>query len=257
MSDKNIYHILGVNYEADQSTIEIAYRQLALLYHPDRNHAKEAASLMADINHAYEILKNGERRKKYDREHLFRQTVRTPSAPPPIKPIINHRTWEPRIEDVQPKDIQAFIIELHYHPYAIELDALISVLPAKTIRWVQEKPNWIAGVIEHQGKFYPASDLRDLLDLSLPETGKNESYVLCRIQGMEIALKIDKAVKTTLIPAKAIKAVPSFEEDQTLSFINGLFLEGDQVILFLNLDGLFTPSQWEELNEFTSTLKLT
>ncbi len=79
MTNKNIYHILGVAYDADQSTIEIAYRQLALLYHPDRNHAKEAASLMAEINHAYEILKNGERRKKYDREHLFRKPVRTPS----------------------------------------------------------------------------------------------------------------------------------------------------------------------------------
>jgi len=256
MKDKNIYHILGVAYEADQSTIEIAYRQLALLYHPDRNHAKEAASLMAEINHAYEILKNRERRKKYDREHLYRQPHPAPTTPPPIKPVINQQDWMPRGEKNQIEQIQTLIIELHYHPYAIGLDTLITVLPAKTIRWVQEKPDWISGVIEHQGKFYPASDLRELLDLSLPQSSTSEPYLLCRIQGIEIALKIDKALRTTQISSLDIKAVPKFNEELTLSFVHGLFLEGGQVILYLNLQGLFTPSQWDELIEFVSVLQL-
>ncbi|MBI9048967.1 MAG: chemotaxis protein CheW [Anaerolineaceae bacterium] len=255
MKEKNLYHILGVSYDANKSAIEVAYRQLALLYHPDRNHNQEAAAVMAEINHAFAVLQNTQRRKEYDRTHVFR----TGNAPPPtpVEPVINQTNWKPRTETKQNNHQPYLILQLHNHPYAVQLDTVISVIPPKTIQWTEEKPSWISGVIEHQGNYYPAADLRELLDLSLPENHIAEPFLLCRIQGVDIALQIDKALRTHTLSTSEIKAVPKIDKDLTFSFLNGLFLDGEQVVLILNPEGLLTAAQQNELNDFLTVLALT
>lgn len=66
MSD--YYQLLGVDRSADGTQIKAAYRKLALKYHPDRNPGdKEAEEKFKQINEAYAVLADGERRARYDR----------------------------------------------------------------------------------------------------------------------------------------------------------------------------------------------
>ena len=51
----------------DENAIKSAYRKLALQYHPDRNKAAEAGEKFKEINEAYEILSDPEKRQLYDR----------------------------------------------------------------------------------------------------------------------------------------------------------------------------------------------
>ena len=69
MQDTNAdyYEILHVHPSAHPDVIQAAYRRLALLYHPDRNPSPEATDLMAQLNRAYEILTDPEKRAEYDR----------------------------------------------------------------------------------------------------------------------------------------------------------------------------------------------
>jgi chemotaxis signal transduction protein len=252
--EKNLYHVLGIGYDADKSTVEIAYRQLALLYHPDRNQNQEAAAIMAEINHAYEVLGNAKRRKEYDKNHLFHYGKK-PSAKP-VETKINQRDWVPRGETKPNDDLSYLVLQLHYHPYAVQLTSIKSVLPPKTVQWIDNKPEWISGIIEHLGTFYPAADLRTMLDLSLPEEDVSEPFLLCEINGTAIAVQIDKALRTHVLPKAEIKAVPKMDQDMTFSFLNGLFLDNDQVVLILNLDGLLNDTQQQELADFMSALAL-
>jgi molecular chaperone DnaJ len=65
---KDYYAILGVSREATQEEIKRAYRQLALKYHPDRNPGDKAAEeRFKEINEAYAVLSDPERRARYDR----------------------------------------------------------------------------------------------------------------------------------------------------------------------------------------------
>ena len=67
MMGKDYYKILGVDKSADEAAIKSAYRSLALKYHPDKNpDNKEAEEKFKEINEAYEILKNPQKRKNYD-----------------------------------------------------------------------------------------------------------------------------------------------------------------------------------------------
>ena len=66
MADKDYYSILGVNKDAGEDEIKSAYRRLAKKYHPDLNKTEEAANKFKEINEAYEVLGNPQKRANYD-----------------------------------------------------------------------------------------------------------------------------------------------------------------------------------------------
>lgn len=67
MSKRDYYEVLGVNKGADEAELKKAYRKLAMQYHPDKNPGdKEAEAKFKEINEAYEVVSDKEKRNLYD-----------------------------------------------------------------------------------------------------------------------------------------------------------------------------------------------
>lgn len=68
MNYKDYYEILGVPQDADTRTIKKAFRKLAREHHPDANpdNQEAAEARFKEINEAYEVLRDEEKRRKYD-----------------------------------------------------------------------------------------------------------------------------------------------------------------------------------------------
>lgn len=66
MEYKDYYEILGVKRESTQAEIKSAYRKLAKKYHPDVNKTPEASAKFKDINEAFEVLGDKDKRSRYD-----------------------------------------------------------------------------------------------------------------------------------------------------------------------------------------------
>ncbi len=68
MNSSNYYDILGVSKNSSSEEIKKSYRKLSFQYHPDRNKSPDANQKMTDINNAYQILSDTNKRKSYDHQ---------------------------------------------------------------------------------------------------------------------------------------------------------------------------------------------
>lgn len=67
MAKRDYYEVLGVGRSASDADIKKAYRQLAKKYHPDMNPGdKEAENKFKEVNEAYEVLSDAQKRARYD-----------------------------------------------------------------------------------------------------------------------------------------------------------------------------------------------
>jgi molecular chaperone DnaJ len=74
---RDYYEVLGLPRDASGEDVKKAFRKLAMEYHPDRNHDSGASDKFKEINEAYEVLSDADKRAAYDRyghngaENLF------------------------------------------------------------------------------------------------------------------------------------------------------------------------------------------
>ncbi len=67
MPDRDYYDVLGVGRDANDDQIKSAFRRLARQYHPDVNKAPDAEEKFKEINEAYGVLSDADKRARYDR----------------------------------------------------------------------------------------------------------------------------------------------------------------------------------------------
>ncbi|MBI1745137.1 MAG: J domain-containing protein [Acidobacteria bacterium] len=94
---RDYYQTLGVDRKAGAEELKRAYRKLALKWHPDRNKSSEAGERFREINQAYEILSDSEKRAAYDQ---FGRAAFEPGARPtrqgPYGETYTYRTHRPK-----------------------------------------------------------------------------------------------------------------------------------------------------------------
>ncbi len=98
MTNRDYYEVLGVPKNASQEDLKAAFRRLARQFHPDVNKEPDAEEKFKEINEAYAILSDSQKRDAYDR--FGHAGVRGPGGSPDITQIstlisrISRISWE-------------------------------------------------------------------------------------------------------------------------------------------------------------------
>jgi curved DNA-binding protein CbpA len=89
MAANNYYKVLGITPWANERQIRTAYRDLSKLYHPDTTKLRAEVSLekFKELNQAYAILSNPDRRKFYDRSIQFSRSYTVSPHPQKHQPL--------------------------------------------------------------------------------------------------------------------------------------------------------------------------
>ncbi|MFT4019376.1 MAG: J domain-containing protein [Agriterribacter sp.] len=123
MSFKNYYAVLGVAPNATQDDIKKNFRKLALLYHPDKNAENEFAAIrFREIQEAYEILGDAEKRMIYNRvwrDHYPKANIAVAEETSPESILLKCRKLQ---QDI--REMDAFRINLRY--VQAELNKILS-----------------------------------------------------------------------------------------------------------------------------------
>ena len=126
---KDYYAILGVSPSASISEIKRAFRKLAIRYHPDKNPLPEAGPLFHDINEAYDILGDPEKRALYDqrRTNPFAEILNEPVRPH-RDPAYRRRAYRPPQKPGPPASYILMRDYLKYVMWISRVGLLISTL---------------------------------------------------------------------------------------------------------------------------------
>jgi len=81
---RDYYQVLGLDRKAGPDDVKKAYRRLAKKWHPDHNKSPEAAERFREVNAAYEVLSDAEKRAAYDR--FGRRAFEPGGGPGPFDP---------------------------------------------------------------------------------------------------------------------------------------------------------------------------
>ncbi|MEO7991431.1 MAG: DnaJ domain-containing protein [Chryseolinea sp.] len=113
---KDYYKILGVRSTAPDADIKRAFRQLAVRYHPDKNPDPAAELLFKEINEAYTILSDPQKRAGYDwkRQRPLSDLAQEPAQPPHRDPA--YRKPRPKGPHRKSEGQQMFEMMSKYQP---------------------------------------------------------------------------------------------------------------------------------------------
>jgi hypothetical protein len=120
---KDYYQILGIRSDSTLKEIRRAYRQLAILYHPDRNPDGQSTTKMQEINEAYSVLGDPRKRREFDFGR-FHSTVGVQTSDPPFTAYT-----VPKIK------LQPFFIQRKSIVLALLAIVLFLTLSANFITW--------------------------------------------------------------------------------------------------------------------------
>ena len=114
---KDYYYLLGLGPDANEAQIRMAFKELSIKFHPDRNGGdKFFEEHFKEIQEAYTVLSDPEKRRHYDRsllsEEAAEQEVKeeTPPPPPPTNPSVGARP--PLIQELSTSKTRASAGEL-------------------------------------------------------------------------------------------------------------------------------------------------
>jgi purine-binding chemotaxis protein CheW len=137
-------------------------------------------------------------------------------------------------------DTQIVVFALGKERYGLEISTVYEIIRQQPITAVPQAPASVEGVINLRGRIIPVVDLRDRFGLPPSEASSASRVVVCDANGLRVGLIVDGVSEVLMIPADAVEPTPEIAVGGDTEYVRGVAKLGEQMIILLDLDFLFT-----------------
>lgn len=127
--------------------------------------------------------------------------------------------------------------------FAAEIGTVERVLRYEPPRAIPGAPEWIPGVIEHQGKVVPVVDLRVRFGLPAERPGAQARLIVLTAAGEYVAAIVDAVLDVRRVEGDQLTAPPSLFRGLAGEFLRGLTQRDGELVVVLDAERLLTSQE--------------
>lgn len=133
-------------------------------------------------------------------------------------------------------EIQMVGFFLGSQEFTVPTVAVQEVIRSMPLAKLPAAPDFVAGVINLRGKVTPLIRLRDMLEVSVPRLGEDKFIIVCRRQGLQIGMIIERVHTMYRVPQADIDWGIEARIGTNVDFIAGLLKLRDQLVGIVSVD---------------------
>lgn len=166
------------------------------------------------------------------------------------------KSAEKRVGDVDLAE-KYLTFELAGEEYGIEILKVREIIGLLTITPVPRTPEYIRGVINLRGKVIPVIDLKLKFGMAMTDNTRETCIIVVEVShdGGTIltGILVDRVHEVLDIKSEHIEDAPEMGENVDTEFIKGMGKTGDRVSILLDIDGVLTGGELEQLKKTKET----
>jgi purine-binding chemotaxis protein CheW len=142
---------------------------------------------------------------------------------------------------------QLVVFELSNEQFGVEIATVESIIKMQPITKVPHAPAFIEGVTNLRGKVLPVVDLRKRFEMSQRETTKDSRIVVVSIGEIEMGMVVDGVSEVLTLNDADVEPTPRMVTTIESTFITGIAKVNDRLIILLDLAGVLSMDEKQEL----------
>ncbi len=133
--------------------------------------------------------------------------------------------------------------------YGLDISRIKEIIAPIDITHIPKTPDFVKGVINLRGSIIPVVDVRLKFDMEEREMDVNTAIIIYEVDKVSIGFIVDQVEDVLSIDEHHISEAPSFGSNIDTSFIENVAEVDDHVIMLLNLERIFEPSELLDISK--------
>jgi purine-binding chemotaxis protein CheW len=143
--------------------------------------------------------------------------------------------------------IQQVTFKIDKETYGIDIHRVQEIIMMQEITQIPHAYNFVEGVLNLRGNVIPIVDLRKRLNFEPIEYGRNTRIVVVKIEDKIIGIIVDKVEEVTELSTDSIEPPPAMLSGIGREYLKGVGKRGDEIIILLDVDRIFSVEELETL----------
>ncbi len=144
-------------------------------------------------------------------------------------------------------ELQVVVFDLGPERYGLDIAEVYEIIRHQSITAVPRAPSFVRGVINLRGRIIPVVDLHERFGLSATAVTKASRIVVVEASGTRVGLEVDAVSEVLMVAESSVEPTPEVAAGSDAAYLRGIAKLGDQLVILLDLDGLFGESDVERV----------